>query len=806
MTAETTPRPGLRADTEAAAPDFRVLFESAPGLNLVLDPDLTIVAASHAYLEGTMTRRDDIVGRPLFDVFPDNPDDPASDGVRNLKASLTRVLRERVGDAMSVQRYDVRRPESEGGGFEERYWSTYNSPVLAPDGSVTYVIHRVRDITEYVRSRQDAATLEQSSLDDVEAEIVKRAREVAASGRQLKETNAELSLLYARSQELDRIKTNFFANVSHELRTPLALILAPAERMQADLAPDDPHRHDLEVVLRNARVLLAHVNDLLDSSKIEASKLELEYIDLDLSHLVRLVANNFETLAVDRSVQFVVVAPQLVHAQVDSPRLQQVLLNLLSNAFKFTPKHGTVRLELRDAPETGAVRIEVADSGPGIAPGQRDEVFERFHQLDSGSTRRTGGTGLGLHIARELVSLHGGTLGIDNAPEGGALFVVELPLEAPPGTAVLTGDDVVVGPRQEPLTAGGDQPAPTGPPAEAGAEAPLVLVVEDNEDMNGFVCDALSDSFRVQSAFDGREGLEMARALLPDLIVCDFMMPEMSGDELVHAVRQEPRLDTTPILILTARNDSPARIAILREGASDYLLKPFFQPELRARVENLVKVKQSEEHLRALQMANDRDRIARDLHDLVIQRVFGVGMRLSSLLPAVPDVTADHLREVVAELDGVISDIRTTIFDLQTDHSVPGRLRAGVLRLASDAGERLGFQPRIRFEGPVETAVDHEAGEQLMAVLRESLSNVIRHAHASSVDIEISSAGAELVLLVSDDGVGPASSKGAGNGLRNMESRASSLGGACEVRARQPRGTLVEWKVPLGLSVAGAGG
>ena len=117
--------------------------------------------------------------------------------------------------------------------------------------------------------------------------------------------------------------------------------------MQADLAPDDPHRRDLEVVLRNARVLLAHVNDLLDSSKIEASKLELEYSDLDLSHLVRLVANNFETLAVDRSVQFVVVAPELVHAQVDSPRLQQVLLNLLSNAFKFTPKNGTVRLELK---------------------------------------------------------------------------------------------------------------------------------------------------------------------------------------------------------------------------------------------------------------------------------------------------------------------------------------------------------------------------------------------------------------------------------------------------------------------------
>jgi signal transduction histidine kinase len=788
------------------APDFQVLFESAPGLYLVLDPDLTIVAASDAYLEATMTRRGDVMGRPLFDVFGGNPDDPDSDGVRNLRASLTRVLRERVGDAMSVQQYDILRPASEGGGFEERFWSPYNSPVLAPDGSVAYVIHRVEDITDFVRSRSDPGSRERSRLDDMEAEIIKRAREVAASGRQLKETNEELAVLYARSQELDRVKTNFFANVSHELRTPLALILAPAERIQAELAPEDPHRHDLEVVLRNARVLLARVNDLLDSSKIEASKLELEYSDLDLSHLVRLVANNFETLAADHAVEFVVVAPELVHAQVDTVRLQQVLLNLLFNAFKFTPERGTVRLELSRVADTGAARIEVADSGPGIAPDQRGEVFERFHQLEDGSTRRSGGTGLGLHIARELVSLHGGTLGIDEAPEGGALFVLELPLQAPPGTAVLTGDDVVVGPRRVPLAAGAGEPARGGPAAEAAEDAPLVLVVEDNEDMNRFVCDSLSDSFRVQAAFDGRQGLELARALLPDLIVCDFTMPEMSGDELVRAVRQEARTYTTPILILTARNDSAARIAILREGASDYLLKPFFQPELRARVENLVKVKQSEEHLRALQMANDRDRIARDLHDLVIQRVFGVGMRLSSLLPAVPDVTAGHLREVVDELDGVISDIRTTIFDLQTNQTAPGALRAGVLRLVNEAGERLGFRPRVHFDGPVETAVDQEAGEQLMAVLRESLSNVIRHAHATLVDVEIASAGAELVLLVSDNGVGPASSKGAGNGLRNMEARACSLGGAFDIRARQPRGTLVEWRVPLGLPVAGAGG
>ena len=190
------------------------------------------------------------------------------------------------------------------------------------------------------------------------------------------------------------------------------------------------------MILRNARVLLGHVNDLLDTSKIEASKLELDYAELDLGHLVRLVANNFETLALDRSVTFVVRAPdEAVPAQVDPTRVQQVLLNLLSNAFKFTParRHHPDRAAGRHGRRHGA-----ASRWPTAARAssrtQRGEVFERFHQLDGSSTRKMGGTGLGLHIARELVDLHGGSLGVGDAPEGGALFVMELPVAAPPGT------------------------------------------------------------------------------------------------------------------------------------------------------------------------------------------------------------------------------------------------------------------------------------------------------------------------------------------------------------------------------------
>ena len=794
-------------------PDFQALFEKAPGLYLVLDPELVIVAVSDAYLAATMTGRDVIVGRPVFDVFPDNPDDPATEGVRNLKASLMRVVRERQHDAMSVQKYDVQRPEDDGGGFEERFWSPHNSPVLNADGTLAYVIHQVLDVTDFIaheRARDREPPLDNARLDAMEADVVRRAREVADAGRVLKEANEQLEVLYERSQELDRLKTQFFSNVSHELRTPLALILAPAEQLLADLdpPPDDPVRRDLEVILRNARVLLAHVNDLLDTSKIEAARLELEYAEFDLANLVRIVANSFETLAVDRAVHFVVVAPQdEVPAQVDPGRVHQVLINLLSNAFKFTPADGTVRIELRTGSETDAVHVEVADSGPGISPDYRDEVFERFHQLESAVTRMRTGTGLGLHIARELVLLHGGRIGVADAPEGGALFVVELPVQAPAGTAVRSEDDVELeAGATSTLLAGHtlrrDSEGDDGGATPRGAETVRVLVVEDNEDMNRFVCEALSPEYEVHAALDGRAGVELARAVKPDLIVCDFMMPEMSGDELVRAVRADPEIDATPILILTARNDSTARIDVLRAGANDYLLKPFFQPELRARADNLVKVKRSEKTLRALEMSNERDRIARDLHDLVIQRVFGAGMRLSSIVPSLPAEASVRLSEVVEELDNVIADIRTTIFDLQTQETEVHGLRAGVLQLANDAAERLGFAPRVRFSGPIDTAADRDVADQLLAVLRESLSNAIRHARAAAVEVTVTADGAELALRVADDGVGsgPGAPAASGFGLRNMQARAVALGGTCRVGANEPQGTVVEWRVPLGLA------
>ncbi|TLY31274.1 MAG: PAS domain S-box protein [Nitrospirae bacterium] len=193
------------------APDFQVLFESAPGLYLVLTPALTIVAVSDAYLKATMTKREEILGRGLFEVFPDNPDDPAATGVRNLRVSLDRVLTHRVPDTMAVQKYDIRRPESEGGGFEERYRSPVNSPVLGADGKIAYIIHRVEDVTEFIRLKQEESEQRriterlQTRAAEMEAEIFRRTQQVQITER-LRTRAAEMEAeIFRRAQQIQEV-------------------------------------------------------------------------------------------------------------------------------------------------------------------------------------------------------------------------------------------------------------------------------------------------------------------------------------------------------------------------------------------------------------------------------------------------------------------------------------------------------------------------------------------------------------------------------------------------------------------------
>ncbi len=589
----------------SATPDFQVLFESAPDSCLVLDPELCIVAVSDAYVLATMTRRDSIVGKKLFDVFPDNPDDPLNEGMRNLRASLQRVLQTGQKDAMPVQKYDIRKPAAEGGGYEERYWSPLNCPVLSLDGKVAYIIHRVEDITEFVRLKHKG--VESSRLNDelraravsMEAEVFARAREVAEASARLKDANEELAGLYSRTRDLDELKTRFFANVSHELRTPLTLILGPLERLQASTGLAANDRELLHVCTRNAALLHQQVDDLLNIAKIDAGRMNLHYAAFDMADQLRLLASCFDTVAADRKINFRVEVASPLRVEADAEMVQRITLNLLSNAFKFVPDGGAVHARLSE--EAGMVVLQVDDSGPGIPPNWRESVFERFRQVEDSATRRFGGTGLGLAIVREFATLHGGTAIAGENPGGGALMTVRLPLLAPAGTTVepaastvdlVRGRRLVSGLANHLDDAAAEAEAEAASARAGDAMLPLVLVVEDNPDMHAYITSSLATRYRTASAFDGQTGLAMALDLQPDLILSDVMMPVMSGDQMVRAIRQYRSLDDTPIIMLTAKADDAVLLDMLQQGVKAYVLKPFSIEELRARIASVLSEQQ----------------------------------------------------------------------------------------------------------------------------------------------------------------------------------------------------------------------
>lgn len=725
--------------------DFRLLFESAPGLFLVLDPHLRIVAVTDAYAQATLTERAQILGRVVFDVFPDNPNDPDAEGVRNLRVSLDRVLRERITDAMPVQRYDVRRPDDE---FEERFWSPTNSPILDPDGNVCYIIHRVEDVTEFVRLQASDAAQQQetaalrASTRQMEQEVFARTHEVAEASRELKEANAELADLYARAKELDDLKSQFFANVSHELRTPLMLILEPARKLLASIEVQEPAHADLELIVRNAQLLLRHVNNLLDAARLETGAVQPNYTEVDVAEHVRLGASYFESLAIDRDIDFTVHPDQPITAALDPEHLQQMVVNLLSNAFKFTQPGGAVRCSV-SAVAGDRVIIEVADSGPGIPLEQRGMVFDRFRQVEGGPTRVVGGTGLGLSIVRDLVGLHRGRVTITDAPEGGALVIIDLPRAGPAGLPVQCA-----GPRNtgdiSASAAGAIAELSRAPDAMAQLDhdsadsKPVIVVIEDNVDLNALVHQSLSQRYRVRAALDGRSGLELARTHRPDLIVCDIMMPQLSGEQVLAEVRADPMLANTPVLILTARADDRSRLALLEAGANDYLPKPFQLGELQVRVDNLVNLRRAEAHLRTLRVTVERERIALELHRTVVQQLFAISLKLSGVLPLVRvPAVADRIRETVSGLDAVINELHNAINQLDIPAEDPTNFRLRMSELIGEAAENLDAKFQVSFAGPLDT-IDEATTGAVNGAVQQLMTAILRHATADEIILRAS--------------------------------------------------------------------
>lgn len=512
--------------------------------------------------------------------------------MNNVRSSLLRVMATRAGDSMPVQKYDIPLPD---GSFEERYWSPFNAPLLDEKGELVFIIHRVEDVTQFMQlSHEETDQVKEHEelrihAKKMESDVFQRSLEVAEVNHKLREANQNLEFLYGKTKELDELKTNFFANVSHELRTPLTLILGPVKKILKSDNLNLETKHDLELVQRNAQLLLKQVNDLLDIAKLEEGKLNLEYSRVDLAYLLRLMASNFESFAHDRNISLLVNVPDSLIAEVDAEKLQRVLLNLLSNAFKFTPTNGQIVIELKHV-EDSAI-LSVSDSGSGIPESMREVVFERFRQLDGGNNRRVGGTGLGLAIVKEIVVLHRANIQVNDGINGGSKFTITLPLKAPEKVRILEIEKPMLDESGEVFLAELNKEFSTKEErtkSQVSSKGALILLVEDNPDMRGFLVNMLAANYHIETASNGKQGLEKALKYLPDLIVTDVMMPEMTGCEMAEQLLANPETKDIPILILSAKMDDPFKIALLKEGVRDYISKPFSKEELCIKIERLI--------------------------------------------------------------------------------------------------------------------------------------------------------------------------------------------------------------------------
>jgi len=529
--------------------DFSSLFEAAPGLYLVLDPDLVIVAVSDAYLRATMTDRERILGRGLFEVFPDNPDDPEATGEGNLRASLARVARDRVPDSMAVQQYDIRRPEADGGGFEVRYWSPYNSPVLGPDGDLAYIIHSVEDVTEFVRlkelgsEQQQRTTSLQRDNARMEAETLRRSKDLQEANRRLRAA--------------DEAKSEYLSRMSHELRTPLNAILGFAQLLEMDELRDE-QRENLGYILSAARHLLALINEVLDIAAIEAGRLTLSLEPVPVAEVASEAVSLIRPLA-DQQGILLVGQGRLSDAHVlgDRQRLKQILLNLLSNAVKYNQPAGSVHLTCEQA--GGRLRIKVTDTGPGIPAEALERLFVPFERVGS-EQRAVEGTGLGLPLSKRLAEAMGGTLELVSAPQQGSAFWVELPLTEAP---VEADDGQEAGPPPE-------QERP-----EQVAPALTVLYIEDNVSNLQLVERVMQRrGIALISAMRPQLGLDLASEHRPDLILLDLHLPDMPGQEVFRRLQANAKTADIPVVVLSADARPNLISQMLEDGVRAFLTKP----------------------------------------------------------------------------------------------------------------------------------------------------------------------------------------------------------------------------------------
>ena len=607
-------------------------------------------------------------------------------------------------------------------------------------------------------------------------------------------TRRDLAQANDQLTALDRAKNRFFANLSHELRTPLTLALAPMQSLLEDPRKlDAQQRESLRLAERNALRLLKLMDDLLELARAEAAVLRLRLGPVDVAQLMLELVDQIRPLAGRKRLKLTLEAEGPVREiQADRDHLERIALNLLGNAVKFTPDRGQVRIRLM---ETGTgLRVEVEDSGVGIPESDLERVFERFHQVDSSSTRRFGGTGIGLSLAKELVELHGGTIRATSHEGEGTTLIFEVPF-VPPRSAPVDrrlADHEVGEERREPpagLPEWHDELRRSSvyrlvdiqeaterrrAPRPTAQDAATVLVVEDNPDMLTFLGGLLGSDYSVLTAADGEEGLALIRGRRPDLVITDLMMPGMNGFELVRRLRSDPGLAEIPVIVLTARGEVEDRVTGRKIGADAYIAKPFHASELQAAVSGLLSTSAARRQESRLRRDESVEALARGVvRELIAPlRELDEGLdelrsRLSPLVDdeELSDEARGNLADVLARGERAreaARDIGGSLEELQSlaGATVPRAPRSAVMiddlvrRGIDQAAPERADRDRIRTRLDSSSSLDLP-GPQIEQVLSHLVTNALDATHSGGrVDVITRDQPDAVLVEIRDGGPG----------------------------------------------------
>lgn len=442
---------------------------------------------------------------------------------------------------------------------------------------------------------------------------------------QVQQDKLEAQQTYAEMQrikDLDEIKTRFFANISHEFRTPLSLIKGPLNKARSQQTDSEIKlsQKAFQVINSNANRLQGLIDQLLDLSKLESGTVHLSLKQGGIIKLLRSLVFSFESMAERKNIglntQF---PPEIDSALYDKDKLEKIVYNLLSNAFKYTPNNGTVTVIIDH--KSDALNIEISDTGKGINKEELKRVFDRFYRVEGSEAK---GSGIGLSLVKELVDLHNGKLNVDSVIGQGTTFKVTLPVTL---DTLPRNKSIIKEPQQETL-----KKTPLENKALIIEEIsenntlknnPVALIVEDNEDLRYFISDIIKEQYQILTAENGLQGERMAFEHIPDIIISDVMMPKKDGYELCHSLKVNPKTSHIPIIMLTAKAGQESKIEGLTQGADAYITKPFDEKELMLRMKNLIDSrKKIWEHFKALDMLLVDDIEVNSIDDKFLQDVF----------------------------------------------------------------------------------------------------------------------------------------------------------------------------------------